>query len=409
MLAAAQTSSPQSYDCFVLSGGGAKGAYGAGVAKAIFAYRHLKNRNNPICFIGASAGALNAYLLASQGVDALIKFWTEVTNASILDVYITNAKFQGALHWATNWGRTPYSVYPNSGLRKLIGDHARLGDVESPLIIAATDYTKAELKAFYVSPLIDKLVEDDANRPIRERRLNHFRRLDTDEALANALLASAAIPVFFPPVEITTSHNGNSETGWYIDGGVGNHTPTREAGYFFRYIESLKLGTPGIVYCIKQDPPRALVNAREALGAGDILMRTLEVYHRIHMDPIIRGWFRINNEVERQHERLEHFKTWLASQPLSQSMRDAICDRAKNEFVNLGGRAPRLSAPMIEIEPATKLADSLNFDPVEARKTIERGYSETLLVLRNTKVKQVSLDEAEYVHLKDRRIFEGDP
>ena len=52
------------FDCLVLSGGGAKGAYGAGVAKALSAYRRLKEVRGPVCYIGASAGALNAVMVA---------------------------------------------------------------------------------------------------------------------------------------------------------------------------------------------------------------------------------------------------------------------------------------------------------------------------------------------------------
>src|SRR6478672_6993248 len=72
------------FDCLVLSGGGAKGAYGAGVAKAISAYRELKNIRGPFCYVGASAGALNAYVLATQNPDALISFWQSATHRNIL-------------------------------------------------------------------------------------------------------------------------------------------------------------------------------------------------------------------------------------------------------------------------------------------------------------------------------------
>jgi len=53
----------QKYDCLVLSGGGAKGAYGAGVAKALWEYRKLKKVDTKLCVVGTSAGALNAAAL----------------------------------------------------------------------------------------------------------------------------------------------------------------------------------------------------------------------------------------------------------------------------------------------------------------------------------------------------------
>ena len=46
------TSFATEYDCLVLSGGGANGAYGAGVAKALDAYRNQKGIPRPICYTG---------------------------------------------------------------------------------------------------------------------------------------------------------------------------------------------------------------------------------------------------------------------------------------------------------------------------------------------------------------------
>ena len=53
----------------------------------------------------------------------------------------------------------PFSIYANTGLERLIRANASLATIKSPLIIAATDYTRGELKAFYASKLIDRLVE----------------------------------------------------------------------------------------------------------------------------------------------------------------------------------------------------------------------------------------------------------
>ena len=158
------------FDCLVLSGGGAKGAYGAGVAKAISAYRVLKNIRGPFCYVGASAGALNAYVLATKNSDALITFWQRATHRTILGSRFPNAALRAMMRLATK----PYSIYSNVGLEKLIRETANIETIKSPLIIAATDYTRGELKAFYASKLIDKLVEDDAALPPQQQRLGHF-------------------------------------------------------------------------------------------------------------------------------------------------------------------------------------------------------------------------------------------
>ena len=281
------------FDCLVLSGGGAKGAYGAGVAKALAAYRRVKEVRGPVCYVGASAGALNAYVLATANADDLISFWQTATRRIILGLRFPSATIRAMLRMATR----PFSIYSNVGLEKLIRANACITTIKSPLIIAATDYTRGELKAFYASKLIDRLVDDDNRLGPEQQRLNHFRRIPTTEVLIKALLASSAIPSFFPPVEIKVEHRGESDTGWYIDGGIGNHTPTREAAYFSRYVTEKRYGHVGLVICVKQDPPRVVQDNRQPLNFFNILTRTLEIYHHVHTAPIVAAWFRINLEV----------------------------------------------------------------------------------------------------------------
>ena len=197
------------FDCLVLSGGGAKGAYGAGVAKALAAYRRLKEVRGPVCYIGASAGALNAYVLATANADELILFWQTATRRNILGLRFPSATIRAMLRMATR----PFSIYSNVGLEKLIRANASITTIKSPLIIAATDYTRGELKAFYASKLIDRLIDDDTRLSPEQQRLNHFRRIPTTEVLIKALLASSAIPVFFPPVEIEVEHSRRKRNG----------------------------------------------------------------------------------------------------------------------------------------------------------------------------------------------------
>ena len=145
------------FDCLVLSGGGAKGAYGAGVAKALMAYRQLKGVRGPVCYVGASAGALNAYVLATANADDLISFWLAATRRNILGPRFPSITIRAMLRLATR----PFSIYSNAGLESLIRANASISTIKNPLIIATTDYTRGELKAFYASKLIDKLVEDE--------------------------------------------------------------------------------------------------------------------------------------------------------------------------------------------------------------------------------------------------------
>lgn len=382
-------------DCVVLSGGGAKGAYGAGVAKAIAVYRDLKRVQSSVCYIGTSAGALNAAVLAGADADALIGFWTSVTPRVILDARIRSPRFQGALHFLTR--RRFFSIYGNKGLRKLIGESIQLPPIQqsdSHLIIAVTNYTRGKLEAFYVSPLIQQFVSDDAARLPDQQRIQHFRKIGTQADLEKSLLASAAIPIFFPPVDI------NDE--WYIDGGIGNHTPTREAAYFLRYIAHKRLGQAGDVFCIKQDPPRNIKNKEATLPATDVLKRTLEIYHHVHTGPIVRAWSRINDEVRDYEQRLAAFLQWLSTQSISASVQASIAQQLQQQLGTLGRATARQDlGELIEVEPSMELGDTLDFDPAQIRKTIEWGYLDMLGVFRN----RGRLTPAEYQTLVDVKLF----
>jgi predicted acylesterase/phospholipase RssA len=377
---AAEPMAVPTFDCLVLSGGGAKGAYGAGVAKALMAYRQLKDIRGPVCYVGASAGALNAYVLATANADDLIAFWQTATRRNILGARFPSPAIRAMLRLATR----PFSIYSSAGLEKLIRANSSIETVKSPLIIAATDYTRGELKAFYASKLIDTIVAYDSRLSSDQQRLGHFRRITTTDLLIKVLLASSAIPIFFPPVQITVRHLGRPETGWYIDGGVGNHTPTREAAYFSRFVTEKQFGRIGFVICVKQDPPRVLRDDRQPLNFFNILTRTLEVYHHVHTAPIVAAWSRINAEVRDQRRRVDEFTQWLREQQIPPKVVDLVATRVTTDFVNLGGATPRLSTPMLEIEPSTSLGDPLEFDPRRARENIEHGYMDTLRVLRES-------------------------
>lgn len=405
-MSASQTGIPV-YDCLVLSGGGAKGAYGAGAAKALYAYRHFKKVENPICFIGASAGGLNAAVLATQTADDLVRFWLGATNKTVLGVRIKNVKWRSTIGWCKQWWREePFSIYPNAALKRMIGSSVRL--VEQPsrhLIVAATDLTQAALKTFYASTLIEKLVEKDLPAATRGRRIADWLKIDTNDGLVSVLLASSAIPVFFPPVKIetpvTTDKGSVLQPHWYVDGGVGNHTPTREAMYFLRHLKRSGLGRVGDVYCIKQDPQRVVDDNESRFGFSDMFKRTLEVYHHIHMEPIIRALSRINYEVREQQERLDRFKQWLGTQGLPPPLAGAILKEVADDLGKLGGETERIDVSLIVVGPGATLGDSLDFDPKRIKAMIAQGYNDMIEAI----AKHKKIDELEKGTLLQQPIF----
>lgn len=383
------------YDGLVLSGGGAKGAYGAGAAKALWEYRQLKNVRRPLCFFGASAGALNAAVLATAGgADALIGLWRSMTNRSVLGVRIKNARFQGAKSWLQGiFKDRPYHIYSNVALFDLIRKQTSFSELAgSNLVIAVTNYTEGSLKAFYHSSILEHFVAEDKKNEESARRLKHLQPL-TSENFHSCLLASAAIPVVFPPVQIGSS--------LYIDGGVGNNTPTREAAYFLRYLEKYGIGKAGEIYCVMLEPPGLRQEGSAKNTLLDIIDRTLSIYHHVHTIPIVDAWFRINEEVKAYDERLHSFIVWIGSQGWKDSLVQTLTSEVKSRLGHLGGSTSRIDIPMYRVEPSIPLGETLAFDRATIEVSIKAGYLDMLKVLEA----KDKIDQAELYKLQNAPIF----
>lgn len=175
----------------VLSGGGAKGAYEAGVAAAFL------QRGVPIKLVaGSSAGALNAAMVADGRVDRLRARWRDLTREQ---VYTLRASifFAGLLPgWLTLWALdSAGSLFDPQPLRDLISSSLDLGRIRaSPvhLLVVATDLARRERRVF-----------------------------DNQTVTVEALMAAAAVPGAFPPVEV--------DGALLVDGGLIGRAPVLEA------------------------------------------------------------------------------------------------------------------------------------------------------------------------------------
>jgi len=206
---------------FVLSGGAGLGAVQVGMLRALYE-RGLA----PDLIVGTSAGALNGAFIASRAqsvetADALAGVWRDLRRGQVFPLNPVTG-LRGFL------GSHDHLV-PPSGLRRLIGrhlEHASLEDLPISLHVVAVDVVSGQ-----------------------EVRLSHG-------PLAEAVLASAAIPAVLPPVP------------WgdrvLMDGGVANNTPISHA---------VELGAQRIFVlptghaCALEHPPRgALAMAVHALS-----------------------------------------------------------------------------------------------------------------------------------------------
>ena len=175
----------------VLSGGGAKGAYEAGVA-AVFVERGL-----PIRLVaGSSAGALNAAMIADGRMERLETLWRGLSRDRVYSLR-TRVFFAGLLPgWLTLLALDRAgSLFDPQPLRELID--------------AALDLDRVR-----ASPVRLLVITSDLAR--REPRL-----FDNQTITRDALMAAAAVPGAFPAVDVGGA--------LLVDGGLTGRAPVLEA------------------------------------------------------------------------------------------------------------------------------------------------------------------------------------
>ena len=197
----------------VMTGGGARGAYQAGVLKRIGEIKRIQAEGNPFPIIGgASAGAINGSALAtgtdnfSRATKAIAELWSGLKPSDIFrcDVltqahnsltWILDLSFGGMLgggHAHSLLDATPLRHFLSKHLDcNRIQDNIRRGHLYA-LAISATNYNSGKSYLF---------IHGAKGHPMwnRSRRVTLATKLTVDH-----ICASAAIPLVFPPVRLQT-------------------------------------------------------------------------------------------------------------------------------------------------------------------------------------------------------------
>ena len=172
---------------FVLAGGASLGAIEAGMLEALY-----ERGITADAFVGASAGALNSGFAATneqtvESAHRLQAAWRETTRRDVFPLSpltVLRAVLRRSDHFVSDKGVRRI-------VQKRLGQIGRLEQARTKLGVVVTDLLEGE-----------------------------ERLLDSGPAVP-ALLASAAIPAVYPPVEI----DGRP----YVDGGVADNTPLSQA------------------------------------------------------------------------------------------------------------------------------------------------------------------------------------
>jgi len=199
----------------VLPGGGARGAYQVGVLKAL-AGLVPKGTVNPFKIIsGTSAGAVTSIVLAAKArrfkiaVAELEEVWG---NFRCQDVFKTDhlTMLRSSLHWfgAIVTGGLigmPRALLDNSPLRALLSRNVRFPRIQNALdcgwldavAVTAAGYSTAQSHSFFQAT-------------DRHRNWSRKRRTGVREDLhLDHVMASIAVPMIFPPVQIGGEYFGD--------------------------------------------------------------------------------------------------------------------------------------------------------------------------------------------------------
>ena len=209
----------------VLTGGGARGAYQVGVLSWLA--RNYPELNVPI-ITGVSAGAVNTAKLAArtntfaQSVQELVGLWSEL---HVEDVFRVSPRTLGGN--ALKWGMKLMSGGSDTAQVRGLLDTQPLRELLSEVLInvngelSGIEYNleHGRLKAVAImttSYTTSQSIVWVQGREIKPWRRPNRRAIQTKLSIDH-VMASAALPIFFPAVRIDDQDAG---TQWYGDGGI---------------------------------------------------------------------------------------------------------------------------------------------------------------------------------------------
>jgi len=241
----------------VLSGGGSNGAYEAGVIGALVRVAGVADGERLPMFqavLGTSIGSLNAYFVATGQYAKLATLWHTITNEQL---FRFKRKFAKIVETSSGvLDRLYQAVVLERGLvtdvegvldRDRVGAFiARVVDPDRrmliPLIFTATNLSAEHAEVFYRAPApIDARAVSAGEAAIQSVIGPDTRAREAVPAiLAQALLASTALPVLFDPVELTFA----GVTSQFVDGGIADNTPIDIARILAKNVYSVLVDPP---------------------------------------------------------------------------------------------------------------------------------------------------------------------
>ena len=235
----------------VLSGGGARGSFQAGIISSLAAQAGVADGSPLLPYglvCGTSIGALNGYFVATGQYSLLRQLWFSVADQQPIQLKREYAKITDsnkgigsrvwqAVHLAMGLSSHVKGVIDGGHLHDWIAHYVDPSrPVVMPLVWTVTNLTTQRPEFFYLVPAQpDPKVRAEAIRALSITvGPDAVLRPATPDILVDALRASAAVPLAFDPV-VLPSVDGTPQE--YVDGGVTANTPVSMARAAARAID----------------------------------------------------------------------------------------------------------------------------------------------------------------------------
>lgn len=363
-----------SRNALVLTGGGARGAFQSGVIKALVEIGLRCGATQPFPYVsGLSAGSLSAAYYAAtcdqlpQGSQKLAEFWSVMESRQVFRSDLPSLG-SVAMRWLTDLafgGLTKNvgikSLLDTSPMRKFLAEHIPFGNIRhniangvlSALEMTATNYTDSENTSFI-----------QASEEVLQRYLRKRRSLNT-EIHVDHILASASIPIFFPPVKIYGDYFG--------DGCLRNSAPLSPA----IRLGARKLFIVGVRHQ-SLDAPKPTLSQPLMASVGRIMSVVLNAVLLDATEVDLERLKRINDVIkyvpqdQREELHLRHID-YMFLRPS-----EDIGQMGKYFFRKLPKALRYLIDGLGSNEEASELISYLLFDPEYGNYLVDLGYRDAL-------------------------------